>query len=279
MKKTFILVSLLALGTAAMAQSNDNITVKKGKVTMTQEHYDALMAQMEKMKQENAALQKEIVSCGEQLNEAKKHGGKGVALRTFNDSASYAIGQDILRSWTNNKLGIDGNAAAQGMMDMQSGNLRLSVPQMQMLLQRFQQQFDERQAGQMGNTIAEGKAYMEQNANNKSVFTTKSGLQYQCLKKGNGKKPQVGQTVEVHYTGTLINGKKFDSSLDRNQPFTFVVGAHQVIQGWDEGLQLMEVGSKYRFVIPHNLAYGERAVGDIPAGSTLIFEVELLSIK
>ena len=124
--------------------------------------------------------------------------------------------------------------------------------------------------------IKAGKDFMTQNANNKSVYTTKSGLQYQRLQAGNGDKPKPGDHVIVHYTGTLIDGTKFDSSVDRKQPFEFDLGRGQVIAGWDEGIQLMEKGSKYRLVLPYNLGYGEREVGAIPAGSTLIFDVELI---
>jgi peptidylprolyl isomerase len=112
------------------------------------------------------------------------------------------------------------------------------------------------------------------------VVTTKSGLKYQDLVVGKGPSPKPGQTVTVHYTGWLTNGKKFDSSKDHGAPFEFVIGEHQVIQGWDEGVMSMKVGGKRKLTIPPNLAYGDRAMGDvIPANSTLIFEVELLGVK
>ena len=117
---------------------------------------------------------------------------------------------------------------------------------------------------------------MEENALNKSVYQTKSGLQYKIVKKGNGKKPKATDKVKVHYTGKLLDGKVFDSSVERGQPAEFFL--NQVIPGWTEGLQLMDVGSTYILYIPYNLAYGEQPVGSIPPGSTLIFEVELLDI-
>ena len=107
--------------------------------------------------------------------------------------------------------------------------------------------------------------------------TTASGLKYQVLKKGSGKRPNLRSTVTVHYRGTLLNGKEFDSSYRRNRPATFQLT--RVIAGWTEGLQLMRAGAKYRFLIPSHLAYGRRGTRGIPPHSTLIFEVELLAVR
>jgi len=111
-------------------------------------------------------------------------------------------------------------------------------------------------------------------------ITTPSGLKYIELKEGTGDVAKAGQSVSVHYTGWLTDGKKFDSSVDRGQPFSFKLGAGQVIKGWDEGVAGMKVGGKRKLIIPADLAYGNRAMGGvIPANSTLVFEVELLGVK
>lgn len=128
-----------------------------------------------------------------------------------------------------------------------------------------------------GDTKAQGEQFLAENALREGVIVTESGLQYEVLKMGKGKKPAATDRVKVHYHGTLIDGTVFDSSVDRGEPITF--GLNQVIAGWTEGVQLMPVGSKFRFYIPQELGYGSRAAGDIPPYSTLIFDVELLGIE
>ena len=128
-----------------------------------------------------------------------------------------------------------------------------------------------------GNNKEEGEKFLAENALREGVITTASGLQYEVIKMGKGKKPVATDNVKVHYHGTLTNGTVFDSSVDRNEPITF--GLTQVIAGWTEGLQLMPVGSKFKFYIPQQLGYGSQQAGSIPPYSTLIFEVELLGIE
>jgi FKBP-type peptidyl-prolyl cis-trans isomerase len=111
------------------------------------------------------------------------------------------------------------------------------------------------------------------------TWTTETGLTIEILKAGEGEVATKGQTVFVHYTGWLLDGTKFDSSVDRDTPFSFPLGGGRVIKGWDEGVSLMQIGAKYRFIIPAELGYGSRAQGPIPAGSTLIFDVELISFN
>ena len=127
----------------------------------------------------------------------------------------------------------------------------------------------------------EGKTKMrvEQNKN-EQIITTESGLKYIDETVGTGPSPKAGQTVKVHYTGWLENGTKFDSSVDRGQPFEFVIAVGQVIKGWDEGVSSMKVGGKRKLIIPSQLGYGSQGAGsDIPPNATLIFDVELLGIK
>ena len=128
-----------------------------------------------------------------------------------------------------------------------------------------------------GNTKEEGEQFLAENALREGVITTESGLQYEVIKMGKGKKPLATDRVKVHYHGTLINGTVFDSSVERGEPITF--GLNQVITGWTEGLQLMPVGSKFKLYIPQQLGYGSQPAGEIPPYSTLIFEVELLGIE
>lgn len=128
-----------------------------------------------------------------------------------------------------------------------------------------------------GDTKEQGEKFLEENKLREGVIVTESGLQYEVLKMGKGKKPTATDKVKVHYHGTLIDGTVFDSSVERGEPISFAL--NQVIAGWTEGVQLMPVGSKFRFYIPQELGYGSRAAGKIPPYSALIFEVELLGIE
>ena len=125
------------------------------------------------------------------------------------------------------------------------------------------------------NTLIAQKDMSDEN-----VVTTPSGLKYVVIKEGTGATPETGQTVTVHYTGTLEDGTKFDSSRDRDRPFDFKIGVGQVIKGWDEGLSTMKIGDRRKLIIPPELGYGSRGAGGvIPPNATLIFDVELLGIK
>lgn len=251
MKKIFFLAGALALSATCFAQSS--VTIKKGKATMDEALYLELQAKAKAFDSLNT-----------------------VQLNNFLDSASYAIGRDLYHSWIQQKLDINSAVAGKALIDMTKGVSQMDEKVDRALLQRFQSGFEERQKAKVADNIKQGKDFLAKNANSKQVHTTESGLQYRVVKQGNGKRPSINDQVKVHYTGTLIDGTKFDSSVDRGTPMTFPVGA--VIPGWVEGLQLMDEGSKYILFIPYNLAYGEETVGTIPPGSTLVFEVELIEI-
>lgn len=150
----------------------------------------------------------------------------------------------------------------------------LEAREAQQLLNTY---FANLQAQQGAEVKQEGERFLAGNANKKGVVVTSSGLQYEVLNEGNGKRPSATSQVRCHYEGRLINGTVFDSSYRRGEPATF--GLNQVIAGWTEGVQLMQEGAKYRFYIPYNLAYGEHGAGrDIPPYAALIFDVELIKV-
>ena len=200
------------------------------------------------------------------------------------DKLSYALGIGIgsqLAGMGAKELNIDD--FAQAIKDVISGSeLKVDNAEAQTLVQNFFQEQEAKQqaaAAEAGKVAkAAGEAFLAENGKKEGVVTLPSGLQYQVLKEGNGKKPSATDQVVCHYEGTLIDGTVFDSSYQRNQPATFPL--NQVIAGWTEGLQLMQEGAKYRFFIPYNLAYGERGAGaQIPPFAALVFDVELIEVK
>ncbi|MBR3946863.1 MAG: FKBP-type peptidyl-prolyl cis-trans isomerase [Bacteroidales bacterium] len=199
-----------------------------------------------------------------------------VELKTLEDSAAYAIGMQFGQAITQNGLAnLNIELIKKGLEDEVNGKSALDPHQYEATLEAF---FTQKQKEENKEKIEEGEKFLEKNAKRKEVKTTASGLQYEVITEGTGDKPAATNTVKVHYKGTTIAGKVFDSSYDRGTPAEFPL--NRVIAGWTEGLQLMSVGSKYKFYIPYNLAYGERGAGqDIKPFETLIFEVELLEIK
>jgi peptidyl-prolyl cis-trans isomerase len=199
------------------------------------------------------------------------------------DKVSYALGIGIGRQLSQMgaaDLNIDD--FAQAIKDVIAGDLKLGDAEAQQIVQEFFAKHEEKQkaeAAEKGKAAKQdGEKFLAENGKKEGVITTASGLQYQVLREGNGQSPKATDTVECHYEGTLIDGTKFDSSYDRGQTATFPL--NQVIAGWTEGLQLMKEGGKYRFFIPYELGYGERGAGaSIPPFSTLVFDVELVSVK
>lgn len=219
-------------------------------------------------------------------NQATGQLGRNVALTTTLDSVSYGIGSDVGKNLQMNleQSGLDSlnrDALFAGMRDAMEGTELIDSESVRTLVQAYmiqaQQKIMAEQAGKDSLNLVEGQKFLAENGKRPEVVTTASGLQYEVLQMGKGEKPTPEQTVNVHYRGTLINGKQFDSSYDRGEPAQFPVGA--VIPGWTEALQLMPVGSHWKLYIPSDLAYGQHGAGaDIPGNSTLIFEVELLDI-
>lgn len=204
------------------------------------------------------------------------------ALRAQNtepnmDSVSYSLGILLAKNLKQQGFdSVDVPSLSQGIDDIISGNeLKISPEDANRLVQEY---MSAEQAKQFEGVIAEGQEFLKANAQREEVQTTASGLQYRIIQAGTGASPVDTSQVTVHYTGRLLDGTVFDSSVERGEPVTF--GVTQVIAGWTEALQMMKEGAKWELFIPYNLAYGERGAGGaIPPYATLIFEVELLSVQ
>jgi FKBP-type peptidyl-prolyl cis-trans isomerase FklB len=208
-------------------------------------------------------------------------------LKTEKDQRSYALGMDLGNQLRKLSVDVDPAVFANGLGDALTGRKTLLTDdEVKAVIARLQADLKARQiqasaaadSKRAGENEKAGAAFMTENKMKEGVVTLPSGLQYTVLTAGTGKKPGPADTVVCHYRGTLLDGTEFDSSYSRNQPATFPVKG--VIPGWTEALQLMPVGSKWQLVIPPALAYGERGAGDkIGPNATLVFEIELLSIK
>ena len=208
---------------------------------------------------------------------------KTTQLKDEKDKVSYSIGLDIGSTFKKQGMDINADVLLAGLRDALSGAKPLMTEeQIKETMTAYSKMMMEKQtaaAKEKGSkAAAEGEKFLAENKTKEGVKTTPSGLQYKVIQEGSGTPPKESDTVVTHYKGTLINGTEFDSSYKRNEPATFPV--NKVIKGWTEGLQLMKPGSKYQLFVPANLAYGERGAGqDIGPNETLIFEVELLSVK
>jgi FKBP-type peptidyl-prolyl cis-trans isomerase FklB len=204
-------------------------------------------------------------------------------LKDQKDKASYSIGYDIGETFKKQNVELNPDTLFSGLKDALAGKeAALSKEDREKTLQAFQKEMMEKQIAASKEAAtknaAEGEKFLTENKKKDGVKTTASGLQYKVLKEGSGAAPKETDTVVTNYRGTLIDGTEFDSSYKRNEPASFPV--NRVIKGWTEALQLMKPGAKYQLFIPSSLAYGERGAGQlIGPNATLIFEVELLSIK
>lgn len=226
-----------------------------------------LINQVAKLKTQAAQMQAK-------LDKIKK--AKEVDLEDDLQNFSYAFGVSIGNNLKT--VGFDSlsyNAFAVALEDVMKGKEKMTLKVAQNKVQTTITELQEKEAKEKS---AEGEQFLAENGKRPEVITTESGLQYEILNKGEGVLPIATDKVKVHYTGMLIGGKVFDSSVERGEPMTF--GVTQVIKGWQEALQLMPIGSKWKVFIPQDLAYGQRGTGSgtIPAYSALVFEMELLEI-
>lgn len=199
--------------------------------------------------------------------------------QSFEDKASYGVGLQMGSQLLSQSFdGLNAEAVAQGVIDALARNKpAVSNEEIDSAFQHITQKMQAKQAEQSKQVIAEGEAFLAENAKKEGVTVLESGLQYEVITEGSGDKPTATCTVKTHYHGTLMDGTVFDSSYERGQPAEFAVNG--VIKGWTEALQLMPVGSKWRLTIPYQLAYGERGAGAaIGPYATLVFDVELLEI-
>ncbi len=197
---------------------------------------------------------------------------------TKEQKISYALGANIGMNMKQDIKQLDYESFLKGVKDAYAGTNQFTDQQMQEIFAQLQEDIQAQKKSGVAAEIEKGAKFLEENKKNPEVKETASGLQYMVLQEGKGEHPTATSKVTVHYTGKLLDGTVFDSSVDRGEPITF--GLNQVIRGWTEGLQLMTPGSKYRLFIPYNLAYGENGAGAmIPGGATLIFDVELISFE
>ncbi|PID91119.1 MAG: peptidylprolyl isomerase [Bacteroidetes bacterium] len=206
---------------------------------------------------------------------------QALMLQNFADSMSFYIGIAMGHDMATAPFEVNNNLFTEGFLSVSQDSAAISKEEARAVISSLQDELKrltlEAEKAKAAKANAENKAFLNENGSRDGVLTTSSGLQYEVLVKGDGPMPADTSRVKVHYEGSLLNGQVFDSSFERGEPITF--GLKQVIQGWTEGLQLMPVGSTYRFWIPPDLGYGSRAQGDIPANSILVFRVELLGLE
>jgi FKBP-type peptidyl-prolyl cis-trans isomerase FklB len=207
-----------------------------------------------------------------------KNSVKSVRVKSKEDSLAYAFGVNTYFAMKQDDFEIDPRLMAKGMIDSKNNkNIMGEEIARGFIMMYFEEKQNEEMKEMYKDVMEENAKFLEENKKKEGVITTESGLQYEVVTMGTGPKPTTENTVKVHYTGSLTNGEVFDSSVERGEPIDLAVTG--VIAGWVEGLQLMPVGSKFKFYIPYNLGYGEQGAGGvIPPYASLIFEVELIAI-
>lgn len=221
-------------------------------------------------------------SAQKKKKDSKTTKNETLILKTYNDSISYIIGNDIGKNLKTNDIEVNTDIFTVGVKNGMAGNdSLLTEEETTKMMMQFQQQMmakkEKKTANESSAEKTKGAAFLAENKNQPGVTETASGLQYKVITEGKGDNPTPEDVVEVHYTGKLLDGTVFDSSVERGETVKFPLNG--VIPGWTEGLQLMKPGAKYMLYIPSALAYGDRGTGPIPAGATLIFEVELISVE
>lgn len=203
----------------------------------------------------------------------------GQELATQKEKYSYTVGFNVGQNVKRTNVDIDVDAFTQAIRDVLTGEeLKMTEDEMQAVLAEEREKLAAVQQALADKNKQAGEAFLSANLEREGVKQTESGLQYEVIREGTGPKPGVNDMVVVHYRGTLVDGTEFDSSYKRNAPATFPVNG--VIKGWQEGIQLMRTGAKWKLYVPANLAYGDKgAGGPIGPNQTLIFEVELEEIK
>ena len=226
-----------------------------------------------------AALALSFSGCGKEPAKTQTAQAGASGIQSTDQKVSYGIGYNMGTNLVHEKaLQVDKAAFLAGIEDGLAGaKTRVPESELQAAFTVVQQKAAAAAAVEGEKQLAAGNEYLARNKTRPGVKATASGLQYEVLVQGMGRKPKATDTVKVHYHGTLIDGTVFDSSIQRGQPAEFAVNG--VIPGWTEALQLMPLGSKWKLFVPPGIAYGPRARGNIPANSVLIFEVELLGIK
>jgi FKBP-type peptidyl-prolyl cis-trans isomerase len=203
---------------------------------------------------------------------------QGPTLDTDKKKFSYTVGVNIGQSLKQDHLDVDVEVLNRAIADVLGGaQLKMTPEQMQAAVQQFQTQQAQQREAKAAENLKKGQEFLADNKKKPGIVQTASGLQYQVIKEGTGRKPKDDDVVVVNYRGTLLDGTEFDSSYSRGQPATFPVNG--VIKGWREVLPLMKEGSKYKVFVPSDLAYGANGAGPIEPNSLLTFDIELLSIQ